>query len=411
MGLYTRATIVGRPTNSVLKVIALNDLLRWDFHTEHCALWVDDNSALARSRAIEELSWGALIHVGTAYPSLRQSTCHISQVRSPATIAPGDVIAVRADKGLITSLYRRSSKSNALLVTERCNSYCLMCSQPPLERDESGRVDELIATVRLMDREEQVLGITGGEPTLLGEDLFRLFGEIRTCLPTTALHVLSNGRRFEDRTFAKSAVAAAPRETLWAIPLYSDSPDIHDFVVQSEGAFKETLGGLWNLAGESAHVELRVVLQCAVIPRIRQLAHFIARNLSFVKHVAWMGLEPMGFAKPNWKSIWAEPHEYTDTLAEAVEKLDHFGVATSVFNLPLCVLPARLRPYATQSISDWKNVYLDECATCLARDKCCGFFSSATGAYLPKSVHALRDDIKLEPSVTSQHGVPHAVTV
>jgi His-Xaa-Ser system radical SAM maturase HxsC len=178
---------------------------------------------------------------------------------------------------------------------------------------------------------------------------------------------------------------------VWAIPLYTESPDIHDFVVQSPGAFRETMRGLWNLAGANAHVELRVVLQRVVVPRIRQLAHFIARNMSFVDHVAWMGLEPMGFARPNWKALWIEPEEFAVPLTEAILELDRAGIATSLFNLPLCVLPPQLRSYAAQSISDWKNVFLTECENCSARKSCCGFFASVGSEHVPKSVHALTE--------------------
>jgi hypothetical protein len=43
----------------------------------------------------------------------------------------GDIIALRSASGRIRTLFRQRSRHNSFLVTERCNHYCLMCSQPP----------------------------------------------------------------------------------------------------------------------------------------------------------------------------------------------------------------------------------------------------------------------------------------
>ena len=41
----------------------------------------------------------------------------------------------------IRVLWRHRSHQNSILLTERCNHYCLMCSQPPKTRED----DELLA--------------------------------------------------------------------------------------------------------------------------------------------------------------------------------------------------------------------------------------------------------------------------
>ena len=71
-----------------------------------------------------------------------------------------------------------------------------MCSQPPIDRDDSELVDINMEAVRLMQPAPKTLGITGGEPTLLGNDLFSLFAVIHDKLPDTNIHMLTNGRRF-----------------------------------------------------------------------------------------------------------------------------------------------------------------------------------------------------------------------
>ena len=46
-------------------------------------------------------------------------------------LATGDVIAFDPGFRRFRVLFRRASQHNSFLVTERCNHYCLMCSQPP----------------------------------------------------------------------------------------------------------------------------------------------------------------------------------------------------------------------------------------------------------------------------------------
>src|ERR1051325_4414190 len=43
-------------------------------------------------------------------------------------LGPGDVVMLNPS-GSVNVLYRRSSPFNTILITERCNSFCLMCSQ------------------------------------------------------------------------------------------------------------------------------------------------------------------------------------------------------------------------------------------------------------------------------------------
>src|SRR5215217_9746355 len=45
-------------------------------------------------------------------------------------LCDGDVVYINRD-GFVRTLYRRNSPHNFILMTDQCNSYCLMCSQPP----------------------------------------------------------------------------------------------------------------------------------------------------------------------------------------------------------------------------------------------------------------------------------------
>ena len=82
--------------------------------------------------------------------------------------------------GFIRTLYRPDSDHNVIFTTERCNSNCLMCSQPPQDRDDTDALTQRnIDLINLIDKPPARLVITGGEPTLLGERLFTIIASVR----------------------------------------------------------------------------------------------------------------------------------------------------------------------------------------------------------------------------------------
>lgn len=289
----------------------------------------------------------------------------------------GDVVALHPS-GVVEVLFRRTSQHNTLLVTERCNSLCLMCSQPPKEHDDSWRVAQILSALDLIDPECQELGLSGGEPTLVGDGFFQIVQRAKRRLPNTALHILTNGRLFRNHVFAARLAEIQHPDLMLGIPLYSDLDDEHDFVVQTRGAYEETLYGLYNLAELGVPIELRVVIHRATYRRLPQLAEFIVRNLPFVSHVALMGLEMFGYVHLNLETVWIDPMEYQDQLEAATKTLALHDVTPIIFNHQLCVLRRSLWPFTVQSISDWKNVYLPVCGPCAVRRQCGGFFESGT---------------------------------
>jgi His-Xaa-Ser system radical SAM maturase HxsC len=298
-------------------------------------------------------------------------------LRQLSYLDDGDVVAVDPN-GFARTLYRRASGHNFILVTEQCNSLCLMCSQPPKAIDDSDRFEEHLRLVDLIDPSTRELGITGGEPTLFRDRFLELIARCKERLPATALHILSNGRLFWYRRFAEKLGAIAHPDLVVGIPLYSDVDSRHDHIVQASGAFEETVIGLQNLDRYGVRVEIRVVLHALSIPRLPQLATFIARNFPFASQVALMGLEMFGLVHQHLAELWIDPADYQLELAAASGILCDAGMNVAIYNHQLCVLDRRLWPLARRSISDWKNVYLPECRECSAITDCGGFFQSGT---------------------------------
>lgn len=338
---------------------------------------------LARVESLTDLS-GLLRIIGSddrkslrvALPGNEPPDADVVLHSDQAYVEPGDILRLDGRNSEVRVLYRRRSSHNFLFFTERCNSRCLMCSQPPREIDDAYLVDDILKMIPWMAADTPELGITGGEPTLLGERMLQVIASVRDHLPQTALHMLSNGRLFSRPELVRAVGSIGHPDFMVGIPLYADTAAPHDFVVQAEGAFRETILGLVNLGSEGVRIELRLVLHSFTVKRLPQFARYVVRNLPFVDQIAFMGLELMGFAKSNLNALWIEPADYVEPLAEALEILDQANLTALVYNLPLCLLPESVRPFARKSISDWKNIYLPECDRCSLRSSCAGFFAS-----------------------------------
>lgn len=292
-------------------------------------------------------------------------------------LADGDVLRLTPLKNGLRVLFRRNASINSFLLTERCNNLCLMCSQPPRNVNDGWIVDEILEALPLIDPDVPEIMFSGGEPTLLGDRFVELVQACKSYLPRTALHVLSNGRSFSDANFAAKLGRIKHPDLMLGIPVYSDLSHVHDYVVQADGAYDETIRGILNLRQAGVPVEIRVVLHKQTVERLPQLAEFITRNLLFVSHVALMGLEITGFTKANLTDLWIDPVEYKLELSKAVGILDRAKIRTSIYNSQLCLIDPSMWRFAVQSISDWKQEYMPECDGCAVQEKCGGFFSSA----------------------------------
>ncbi|WP_291122294.1 His-Xaa-Ser system radical SAM maturase HxsC [Flavobacterium sp. UBA6046] len=292
-------------------------------------------------------------------------------------LADDDIISI-SPSGLIQTIYRVASHQNFILATERCNSNCLMCSQPPKDRQDIYSLYNIHQKmIPLIPKNCPEIGITGGEPTLMGSLFFDMLAQIKSELPNTEIHCLTNGRSFAWKNIADRLAELELSRLMLGIPIYSDYYQIHDYIVQANCAFNQTIQGLYNLAVNNQRIEIRVVLQKQSIGRLVKLAKYIYQNLPFVEHITFMGLEYQGYTPFNIDKLWVDPVDYMEELGEACEYLSDRKMNVSIYNSQLCIVPQYLWKYCRKSISDWKNIYLEECSKCSANKQCGGLFASS----------------------------------
>ncbi len=298
----------------------------------------------------------------------------------------GDVVLINSE-GEITFLYEMNSTSNAIFATGMCNHRCIMCPQPPVVKEEDMTPFNL-KLISLFDRHTTEVGITGGEPTLIGDKLFDLIKQIKKFTPKAAISILSNGVKFADYDYAMKLALCNCRNLQIDIPIFSDIAELHNEIVGAK-TFYKTVQGLYNLALLGIQIGIRIVVHKKNYKRLPQLADYIYHNFPFVYNVAFMQMETIGMAEKNIEELWIDPYDYNEQLLEAVNILRSRGLHVSVYNAQLCVLPQSIHDVSVQSISSWKDIYLTECEGCILIEKCGGFFAS-NEKYHSKQIHKIK---------------------
>jgi His-Xaa-Ser system radical SAM maturase HxsC len=295
-------------------------------------------------------------------------------VENVQTLNEGDIVSVDMITGDIIVVFEKNSVHNSILASTDCNCRYIMCPQT-LVSDSPENLQDNLEIIRLIDKKTTALGLTGGEPTLLGDGLIKLLKECKKQLPNTQIQILSNGILLNNNEYVRKMVHLGMKNLVFCIPLYADIDTEHDFIMQREGAFEDAIQGLYNLATYKQLIEIRIVVMSLNYKRLPQIAEFIYHNLPFAIHVAFMGMEVEGLARKNVNKLWASPKDYAPFLKEAVLYLSQRNMDVSIYNEQLCLMPKELWSFTRQSISEWKNTYLEKCKDCKEKSECAGFFA------------------------------------
>ena len=374
--------IQGKSFNIVEDVVGRITFGKKMFHRSN-EIWVSND---ASSPAF---GYAATITTKDTITDKRKPYCVVDNVDE---FHEGDVVVIN-QQGEIIFVYEVKSNHNAIMATERCNHRCVMCPQPPILQ-EKDKTPFNLKLISLFDKNTQEIGITGGEPTLIGDNLFVLINHIKKELPKTAISILSNGVKFSDKEYAMKLAKCRHHDLQVDIPLFSDIAKEHNRIVSAK-TFYKTVQGLYNLALFHQRIGIRIVVHKQTYKRLPQFADYIYHNFPFVAQVAFMQMETIGLAKENFDQLWIDPYDYNMELREAVLLLADRGMKPYIYNAQLCVLPEDIRCYAQQSMSDWKEIYISECEGCVLRGQCAGFFEANRNAHSShiKKVEHISSDI------------------
>jgi His-Xaa-Ser system radical SAM maturase HxsC len=161
---------------------------------------------------------------------------------------------------------------------------------------------------------------------------------------------------------------------LWGIPIYAAEAKTHDHIVGKVGAFGVLQENLARLARAGAAIELRTVILQSNINHLERLAEYITLHQPFAQVWAIMQLENIGYARMNWTTEFSDTSLSFEGVSQAMDISLGKGLATALYNFPLCSVPEAYRRYCVASISDWKQKFLATCEECSLKSKCAGFF-------------------------------------
>ncbi len=300
----------------------------------------------------------------------------ILDANSLSGLVDGDFVVMNSS-GTVSAIWEAESTSNSIFVTPACDCRCVMCPQPPQKHDDEAFNIAMDLLDRLDPSKVTKICVTGGEPTLMGDKFISMMKKIKKRFDHTLVMLLTNGKNFSDFALAKEYAAIGLSNSLTCISFHSDIEELNDQIAGSKGSFHKTTQGLYNLARFRQKVEIRHVVSRLNHHRLDEFANFLYRNFPFAYHVAIMGMEVTGYALENYKALWIDPYEYRQSLKMALRILNRAYVNVSVYNVPLCLLEQESWRFARQSISEWKNTYIEECNGCKLRSECCGVFSTS----------------------------------
>lgn len=295
-----------------------------------------------------------------------------------------ELFPLASNKIIIKKIFRSDSEDNVLFLTNKCNSNCRFCpDSDELRKNTKEYVKENIDLIKLLPSTIKHIGITGGEPTILKENFFKILKICKEKLPNTNYTIISNGRMFFYKDFCKEYIENRPIHTKVAIALHNYDEESHDYITQVKGSFKQTFLGIKNLLSLDEKIELRIVLNKTNYNNLDKIANLIVNNFKGVEEVNILSLELLGNAGKDYKNFWIEKEEINFSLEKALPIFMKNKIKVNLYNFPLCLLKNKFWEITKKSITDYKSKYGENCQKCKVFSKCDGFFFSTFNVIKP----------------------------
>lgn len=265
---------------------------------------------------------------------------------------------------------------NALFITNKCNSNCIMCpiSDKMRQNSEITPINNLLKICSQIPNDANHITITGGEPFLLRQNIFQLFTYLKNNLNNIEYLLLTNGRVFSDIQYFKMFCESTPDNIIVGIPIHGFDDITHDFITRTKNSFMQTIKGIKNLLSTHIRVEIRIVVSKLNIHFIDKITNLIIDQLKGVYTIKFLGLEMLGNARLNMDQVWLDYQSSFQYLKEPIKNLILNGFNVGLYNYPLCCVDKEYWSICEKSITDYKVSFLDECDKCNKHDACCGMF-------------------------------------
>ncbi len=214
-----------------------------------------------------------------------------------------------------------------------CNNRCLFCVQGDKRFQVVDKTDEEVkGNIRKARSSCDIVTFTGGEPTLRKGlvDFIRLAAELRF----KTIQIQTNGRMFAYLDYCKSLIAAGANE--FSPALHGHVPELHDYLTNAPGSFRQVVAGIKNLKSLGQRVITNTVI---TKPNYRHLPE-IARLLSGLKvdQFQFAFVHATGSARKNFDSIVPRKTLVEPYLKEALAVGIKNGISVMAEAMPFCFM-------------------------------------------------------------------------
>ena len=287
------------------------------------------------------------------------------------------------------------NKNAYMVMGYACNEKCRCC---PLsfkkERVQVVPTDELFKEAfEMLKYGVTDVTLSGGEPTIHPEfiKIVSFFLE-----KNINVHILSNGERFSDKSFADELIKLAKSgELTVTTTFHSHIPEKHEFQNGTEGSFQRSLAGLRYLDESGVCISIKHCITSDNYHELPLFMEFALNNFSINAELQMWGIDLCGLDEVSSKRSFIDFRLIGSHLQKAIDVFENYGrtqkQALTINNIPLCTCDCYYWQYFTGPEDD---IYIDHqkngdaleansgpislhCHTCPFRYLCMGAYFSA----------------------------------
>jgi radical SAM protein with 4Fe4S-binding SPASM domain len=267
------------------------------------------------AQATQHITHRYRIPIGSAQEDYRQIIHQLDELLRPDGACPLhdlDIETIQPFSARPMAPYRMD-----LALTYRCNNDCPHCYNARPRTSPEMNTD---SWKQILDRLWQLaiphVVFTGGEPTLR-TDLPELIAHAEANGQITGLN--TNGRRLSDAKFVQQLADAGLDHV--QITLESHDPEVHDRMVATRGAWKQTVAGIRNALDTSLFVMTNTTMLRSNSPRMADTLDFLGEL-----GVPTIGLNALIYSGHGLSvGTGLEENELPPLLELARQRSDHYG--------------------------------------------------------------------------------------
>ena len=286
-------------------------------------------------------------------------------------------------------------------LTYQCDNKCLFCCIENEDYFIEGREAPFLEIQEKLIgafKENDLVVLSGGEP-LLHREIEKII-ELATSL-YSGVSIISHGRQLADEAFLKKILKKVNENCNleFYISLHGGDSGVHDFLVQTDGAYRETLSGIKNLIKHKQKVRTNTV----VTRQNHRTLYSASKTLLEVgvTQVDFSLMAPLGGGLNRFLELCPDISKTSREIEDAIQ--DFPEISFTMDGFPLCVFSKKNHDHLNKGCSS-ANETCDSnclmlrkdngfCEGCTLRGQCLGVNKYYLQAYGSSEFKPIKDTL------------------